>query len=186
MTNSVETNLNGKTTVFPQLRVHWNPDVHEDRRSLVPDLGLGILEDDGNLSIHGGAEVKRAVEWMRNLPATDRIAMDPESVSSFNQAAVQASDQIKACIKSNMLSNTITVWIVMVGPYFIFKKWGPFTPAELRTRGHRPNDSGDYTVANKLREIRESDSPITEPIYQLKTYESILVLYNCLLHGAGL
>jgi len=58
--------------------------------------------------------------------------------------------QTKAAIKNGAVPyNEVIEWIISVGPYFIIRRFGPFTQAELDTRGHRPNDSGDADVADK-------------------------------------
>ena len=51
--------------VFAQLRIDWNP---HDRRSSIPDIGLGRFLPDGNKRRKGGSEQKKAIESMRDLP----------------------------------------------------------------------------------------------------------------------
>ncbi|KIK57849.1 hypothetical protein GYMLUDRAFT_1009222 [Collybiopsis luxurians FD-317 M1] len=173
-----------ETTVFPQLRIRWNPDDPQDKRNIIPDMGLGFLLVDGRLILQGGAELKKATERMRDQPDPSVLQRDSDVIISVTQAGVQASDQIKAAIKSGMLpSDKKITWIVMIGPYFILKRWNPFTADELQTRGHRPNDSGEVKAAEALKKSKESRANIKETMYRLGTPEAAIALHNYITKG---
>ena len=70
---------------------------------------------------------------------------------AFHLACRQAFDQVKAAIKNGNLPNDKHIqWVVAVGPYFIIKGCGPFTLADLETRSHCPNPSGDSDITEFL------------------------------------
>jgi len=163
----------GSFQVFPQLRLRWKPEDPDDRRSLIPDLGIGRLLPDGNFHLQGGVEQKRMVPEMSELPAPDaNFEMDVRL--SFHAACQQAFDQVKAAIKNGHFPNDKRIqWVVAVGPYFIIKECGPFNEEDLGTRGHRPNPSGDFNVAEFLTALqRASYRPLGTPIYRIGTQEA--------------
>lgn len=117
--------------VIPQLRIPWNNDV----RHCIPDIGCGRLPRGGGVKLQGGVEAKVATTIMLTFPDLALLLVDEGFRTSLNIASLQASDQVKSAIKSGFLPNTNIEWIAMVGPYFIVYKCGPFSPAELATRG---------------------------------------------------
>src|SRR6266511_2392349 len=132
--------LGRRFIIFPQLRLYWNPQAHGDRRSNIPDIGLGRLLPDGTRCLQGGAEQKAGIEAMRNFPDPVDIVNDPTLRAAMHEATLQASDQVKAAIKNGALPHDVPVkWIVAVGPYFTIRQFGPFNEADLITRGHRVN-----------------------------------------------
>ena len=108
---------------------------------------------------------------MSQLPAPD-AHFELTVRYAFHLACRQAFDQVKAAIKNGNLPNDKHIqWVVAVGPYFIIKGCGPFTLADLETRGHRPNPSGDSDITEFLTALHKNASsrPLGTPIYRIGT-----------------
>ena len=114
---------------------------------------------------------------MSELPVPDaEFEMDVRL--SFHAACQQSFDQVKAAIKNGHFPNDKHIqWVVAVGPYFIIKGCGPFTEADLETRGHRPNPSGDSDITEFLTALQNTPSrPLATPIYRIGTQEAAQAL----------
>ncbi|CAA7265248.1 unnamed protein product [Cyclocybe aegerita] len=175
--------------IFPQLRLPWNPDRPKDRRGNIPDVGLGRLTGSGVRHLQGGIEQKVATELMRNLPNPDSIVHDKAVQLSINRAIIQAEDQVKAAVKNGAIPcNTAIDWIIASGPYFIITSFGPFTEAQLSTRSHRPNASGDALLAEIAQELKDTadSTPITKTLHLIGTEEAAVAVHNYLVSGAQL
>lgn len=161
--------------VFAQLRIDWNPHDPEDRRSSIPDIGLGRFLPDGNKRLQGGSEQKKAIESMRDLPPPIVLLKDGEVREKMREAIFQASDQIKSAIKNGFLPYDETIqWITSVGPYFLIHSFGPFNEAHLITRTHRKNESGDSKITEFVSalKVRASFMPFNSPLYRIGTREA--------------
>ena len=164
--------------VFPQLHLRWKPGDLTDRRSLIPDLGIGRLLPGGVFHLQGGVEQKRMLPEMSQLLAPD-AHFESTVRYAFHVACRQAFDQVKAAIKNGKLPNDKRIqWVVAVGPYFIIKGCGPFSRADLETRGHRPNPSGDSDITEFLTALYENASsrPLGTPIYHIGTVDAAQAL----------
>ena len=158
--------------IFPQLYIDWKPQ-RNDRRHVLPDFGIGrYVWSDLCFHLQGGAEVKS----LQGLAMADVVEGIPEfNIDSlienhgFNRgniinlvsaAYVQAEDQIKSAIKCGHLpydDTRVYQWLLFVGPYFRAYDFGPFTEAQVTTRGHKPSSSGDYQA---LKIISEREVPL--------------------------
>ena len=175
--------------IFPQLRLPWKPGDLTDRRSNVPDIGLGHLLPNGTQHLQGGAELKAAVEAMKNLPLPHSILDDGPFRVNMNSAYVQASDQVKSAIKMGAFpQGRVIHWIVAVGPYFAIRHFGPYDATHLATRGHRLNDSGDSAISEFLLQMKETMDarPVVGPLYRIGTKEAAIALHNYLTSTAEL
>jgi hypothetical protein len=61
-------------------------------------------------------------------------------------------------------------WLLFVGPYFAEMELGPFSDAELQTRRHKPNTSGDV-VELLIARAEKRAPPVQVPLYFLGTVE---------------
>ena len=180
----------GDFLIFPQLQLRWNPRNPRDLRSNLPDLGLGrLIPPDGRLCIQGGAEHKKPIlPLMSGLPPPAAIHSSSEARDAFASAIKQASDQVKVVIKNGAApQDEVISWIISIGPYFIVKSFGPFNQAELDTRGHRPNSSGDVRVAKAIQKAMERDrNQIMEPIHLIGTAAAAIAVEEFLQNGRQL
>jgi len=175
--------------IFPQLRLPWNPEKLKDRRSNIPDVGIGRLMATGTRHLQGGVEQKVATDRMRGLPTPDSIVDDGDIRLEINRAAIQASDQVKAAVKNGTVPpNTAIRWIVAAGPYFIIRSFGPFSPAALTTRSHRPNDSGDAMLSDIAQELKDKASSIKieETLHLIGTEKAAFAVHEYLISGRQL
>ena len=156
-------------TIFPQLFIPWNPDDALDARGSLPDFGLGCYSPIfPHVRLQGGAEVKRAIPIMRQLPPTHIVSQDPDVRNSLHVCRFQAEDQAKAAVKGGLIPNKPLLWLLFVGPYFTVIELGPFMIAQLTTRGHKPNQSGDF-VESMLISMKKDSEPIARDVYLLGT-----------------
>lgn len=151
----------GSFQIFPQLRLRWKPGDPLDRRSLIPDLGIGRLRRDGIFHLQGGVEQKRMIQEMSQFPAPSDAELELIARYAFQTGCRQAFDQVKTAIKNSNLPNDRRIqWVIAVGPYFIIKECGPFTQADLETRGHRSNPSGDAAVTAFLADLHANPTSV--------------------------
>lgn len=179
----------GSFIIFPQLRLPWKPEKPGDRRSNVPDIGIGRLGDNGTRLLQGGVEQKAAGESMRRLPDPGLLIDENDIRELINRTLLQAGDQVKAAVKNHAIPADRAVrWIIAVGPYFIIHSFGPFSEAALTTRSHRPNDSGDaeLTEVAQLMKGRASLIKIDEPLYRIGTEKAACAIHEYLLWGHSL
>ena len=71
------------------------------------------------------------------------MALDDELQKILQVTRGQARDQAVSAIKELRMPNRKLKWLLFVGPYFAEVELGPFSDAELQTRKHKPNPSGD-------------------------------------------
>jgi len=167
----------GEVVIFPQLRLKWNPRNHRDRRFNLPTCGIGRYLNNGTILLQGGLEHKPPIlPLMADFPDPSVIKSHGSIDFLFSLASKQAADQVKAAIKSGAVPyNEVIEWIISVGPYFIVRHFGPFTQAELDTRGHRPNDSGDAEVTD-LIELAHQFHTIPEAMHRIGTVEAAIAV----------
>lgn len=154
--------------IYSQLSLKWKPDVKEDRRLEIPDLGVGNFTAVGAMppfKLRFGVEAKRAIEEMKGLPPPSSIINNNEVRVAFHTLYFQAQDQAKAAIKGQypLLGGTVQ-WILLIGPYWVPVIFGPFTEDELTVRAHKKESpSGDWLAQVILnRDWDGSPRPLTE------------------------
>jgi hypothetical protein len=158
--------------IFPQLSIPWNPSKIKDKRSNLPDFGIGNFYDDPPyIRLQGGIEVKGPTELITRLPSPDVVSKDKEVMSILHAATFQAEDQAKAAIKNEKMPNKPLLWLMFIGPYFTIIQLGGFSEGELSTRSHKPNDSGDFVESIKIL-IRKDSDPVVHDLYLLGTPEA--------------
>ena len=152
----------------PQLNLKWKPDHHRDKRAEIPDFGIGHFTLPGTnptFKLRCGVEAKRAMDEMATLPAPESLIENHRVDMAFHSLYFQVMDQAKAAYKNDYpLCEDGVHWILLVGPYWISEKFGPFTEAETTVRGKKQSDSGDYketvnilSAMNKIRKLRPGD-----------------------------
>ena len=168
-------NPSDRFIISPQIFLRWKPDNPEDTRAEIPDFGLG------NFSLHAphiklrlGLEVKRCVNAMEALPDSLSLQSYVDIMSTFHEVFFQGEDQAKAAVKGHHFSETDTVpWLLFIGPYWTRVQYGPFSPAQLTTRTHKPSDSADF-MATLIAEKKLAS--VARPLYLLGTAESAMQL----------
>jgi len=162
--------------IYPQLSLKWKPDDPQDKRSEVPDVGVGNFTLPGTVPtfmLRFGVEAKRAVQAMRLLPHAQSLREDREVLLTFHRLFYQAKNQAKAAIKNQYPINGNTVdWILLVGPYWRVCTFGPFSEAELTVRGHKHTESADF-IETLEEQARMATPPLALPnLFLLSTAES--------------
>lgn len=151
--------------IFPQLYIDWKPQT-TDKRHVIPDFGIGrYIFNDLCFLLQGGAEVKpmigglsqnsvsEGVPFFWYLKQMHRDNFERAFTTAVSGAYLQAEDQIKSALKCGHLPykhDMVYQWLIFVGPYFRSYDFGPFNEAQIKTRGHRPNPSGDSAELNYL------------------------------------
>ncbi|KAN0141512.1 hypothetical protein V8E53_000757 [Lactarius tabidus] len=163
-------------TIYPQMTLKWKPTDQSDQRAEIPDIGLGTFTLPGSsplFKLRCGVEAKRAVEIMQQLPKPESILSEYDVVSAFYKLDLQAQNQAKAAYRNNYpLANDGIWWILLVGPYWIPSKYGPFSEAELSVRAHKPSDSGDFEETMKMLDAMDQSPPEITELYLLGTPKS--------------
>jgi hypothetical protein len=116
----------------------------------------------------GGVEVKKATAFMRQLPPPHFVSEHHDVKNVLHHARFQANDQAKAAVKGSLLPNKPLLWLMFAGPYFTIIELGPFTEAQLKTRSHKPNHSGDFVESFAISTEKDSE-PIACDLYLLGT-----------------
>ncbi|KAF8523319.1 hypothetical protein BU17DRAFT_74982 [Hysterangium stoloniferum] len=152
--------------IYPQLSLKWKPDDPQDKRSEVPDVGIGNFTLPGTAPpfvLRFGVEAKRAVQAMHVLPPPQSLLGDRKVLLTFHRLFFQAKNQAKAAIKNHYPINGNTVdWILLVGPYWRTCTFGPFSEVELTVRGHKPTESADF-VETLEEQARMATPPLALP-----------------------
>jgi len=90
--------------------------------------------------------------------------------SLFHILSFQAENQAKAVYKNGYpLSGNGIQWILLVGPYWIPKMFGPFSEAESTVRAHKTSGSADFEAT---MELLNQTPPQLDELYLLGTQES--------------
>jgi hypothetical protein len=81
-------------------------------------------------------------------------------------------------VKGGRISETEQVpWLLFIGPYWTPVQYGPFSPAQLTVRTHKPSDSGDF-MATLYAAKSLGSTLILRPLYLLGTAASDTQLEN--------
>lgn len=158
-------------TIFPQLLLKWKPDTPKDARAEIPDLGLGnfSMPTTPHVSLRLGVEVKRCMDLMRSLPECSDLEDVLDVRRAFHKLYFQGEDQAKAAVKGKLVPTLDGVpWLLFIGPYWTTVKYGPFTPAQLTARTHKPSPSGDYMATIEAQRQLEQ-APARRPLHLLGT-----------------
>lgn len=134
-----------RLVIYSQLSLKWKPDIKEDHRLEIPDLGVGNFTTVGvtpPFKLRFGVEAKRVIEEMEGLPAASSIINIDEVRAAFHTLYFQAQDQAKAAIKGQypLLSATCSGYCLL-GPTGF-----PSCLAHLR----KPNSLSTLTRRNHL------------------------------------
>lgn len=155
--------------IYPQLSLKWKLDDPQDKRSEVPDVGVGNFTLPGTVPtfmLHFGVEAKRAVQAMHLLPPAQSLCEDREVLLTFHRLFYQAKNQAKAAIKNQYPINGNTVdWILLVGPYWRVCMFRPFLEAELTVHGHKHTESADF-----IETLEEQARMATPPLALLNLF----------------
>lgn len=156
-------------TIFPQLFIPWKPGAVADSRGALPDFGLGCYYDvPPYIRLQGGIEVKKVTRSMIELLHPSIMAEDASIKNTLHVSQFQAIDQAKAAVKGGLLPNKKLLWLMFVGPYFTMLEVGPFSNAQLITRGHKPNPSGDFGASLAVA-LQKAAQPTVRDLYLLGT-----------------
>ena len=162
--------------IYPQMNLKWKPQDTRDRRSEVPDFGLGnftLPNSSPNFKLRCGVEAKRAINIMTSLPPASSIMHIEDVESLFHILSFQAENQAKAAYKNGYpLSDNGVQWILLVGPYWVPKMFGPFSEAESTVRAHKTSGSADFEATMELLNQMEGPPPQLDELYLLSTQES--------------
>jgi hypothetical protein len=163
--------------VYPQMDLKWKPQDPQDRRSEVPDFGLGNFTLPGTnqpkFKLRCGVEAKRASHIMASLPPASEIMSNPDVASMFHTLSFQAQNQAKAAYKNGYpLSPNGVQWILLIGPYWTPKTFGPFSEAESTVRAHKLSGSADFAASLNLISQMQGPAPMLTELYLLGTPES--------------
>jgi hypothetical protein len=163
-------------TIYPQMNLKWKPTDQQDRRSEIPDVGLGNFMPPGIFpffKLRCGIEAKRAIRVMSDLPPPESLMTASDVMSAFHTLFFQAQNQAKAAYKNKYpLSNDGIQWILLVGPYWLPRTFGPFSEPESTVRAHKVSGSADFDETMKLLEDMEGPPPEIQELYLLGTPES--------------
>jgi len=164
-------NPSERFTIFPQLFLKWKPDMPKDTRAEIPDLGLGnfSLTTTPHIILRLGVEVKRCLDIMKGLPQCSDLEDALDVRRAFHKVYFQGEDQAKAAVKGKLVPALEGVtWLLFIGPYWTSVTYGPFSPAQLTTRTHKPSPSGDFMATIEARRKLEQ-VPAKRPLYLLGT-----------------
>jgi hypothetical protein len=163
--------------IFPQIFLRWKPDHPGDTRAEIPDFGLGNFSIHApHIKLRSGIEVKRCVDVMEALPESSALQTNVDIMSAFHEVFFQGEDQAKAAVKGQHFSETEKVpWLLFIGPYWTPVRYGPFSPAQLTTRTHKPSDSADFMAA-LISAKQLASTPSARSLYLLGTAESAMQL----------
>ena len=110
---------------------------------------------------------------MTSLPPASSLMHKPGVRSLFHRLSLQAENQAKAAYKSTFpLSDNGIPWILLVGPYWIPKTFGPFLEAKSTVHALKPSGSGDFEATMELLDQMKHSPPGLDELYLLGTQES--------------
>ena len=172
--------------IYPQISLRWKPDNPNDKREEVPDFGLGnFTHQSPYFKLRIGAEAKRSLDVMMNLPEPSAIETLTTVVSAFHSLFYQGEDQAKAAIKGRQTFVDHIPYFLFVGPYWVSIQYGPFTASELGVRTHKVSNSADFAESTKAI-ARLEGPPIQHHLYLLGTNESTAELERVISSTDGL
>jgi hypothetical protein len=160
-------------TIFPQLFLSWKPGTSSDKRGALPDFGIGRYYDTSPfVRLQGGVEVKAAIPFMVGLPPPAIVSRQPDVQITLHGCFFQIEEQAKTAVKGGLLpAGRRLSWLMFIGPYFTMVDLPPFTTAQLETRSHKTNDSGDF-MESVMIEMRKRQAPTVYPLYLLGTTDA--------------
>ena len=152
--------------LYPQMSLKWKPDVPQDPRQEITDIGLVLFTRNG-YKLRCGVEAKRATPVMAELPDANHIIDNFEVQWAFRVAWYQAMDQAKAAFKNDYCFDRKEPirWILVVGPYWTPILLGPFSQADLTVRSHKPSSSEDFIARVKIEVLLTQQPPELEELY---------------------
>jgi hypothetical protein len=98
---------NDTVSFYPQMNLKWKPQDTQDRRSEVPDFGLGnftIPNTSPNSKLRCGVEAKCAIDIMTSLPPASSIMHIHDVESLLHILSFQAENHAKAAYKNRYLT----------------------------------------------------------------------------------
>ena len=100
------------------------------------------------------------------------IGANAHLVLHFHLLCMQAKDQAKAVIKNRHFPKTWSLpYLLIIGPYWAFKEFGPFNEAELTVRSGKPSDNGNFLETVQVA-IEAKAKPKKLKLFLLGTLES--------------
>lgn len=162
-------------SLHSQMRLKWKPNVARDRRYEAPDFGIINYDasSPSSFRLRLGAEAKAAIKIMEGTPDPSTIKNRTDVEEAFSVLRWQAEDQAKTAIKNELpLQGSVVDWILLVGPYWMVKRFGPFSEAQLTVRAQKPSESGDFKEAVRLQRAKVASPPSIPELYLLGTTRS--------------
>jgi len=159
-------------TIYPQMKLMWNPTLSFDARSEIPDIGLVNFRLDKPFIFRMGIESKMMMPIMATLPDAAMLENDMDVMAQLHVSFYQAEDQAKAAVRGDHLPRQRPLdYLLFVGPYWTHAMIGPFDDAQLTARTHKPSASADFDAA--VANMRRLASPaLRRKLYCLGSAES--------------
>jgi hypothetical protein len=168
--------------IYPQISLRWKPDKPKDDREEVPDFGIcNFTHQSPFFKIRVGAEAKRSLPVMENLPAPHTIEADRDVLKALHGLYYQGEDQAKAAVKGEQTLMADIPWLLFVGPYWASVVYGPFSADQLTVRTHKPSDSADFLETMRAK-LRFEQPPVQRHLFLLGTDESAAELERIFTH----
>jgi hypothetical protein len=143
----------------------------QGRRLKIANIGFGNFNLKNSLPIFKlrfGVEAKRAIEIMASLPSADSIMRSRDVSILFCALSLQAEHQAKVAYRNGYpLSDNGVQWVLLAGPYWMSKSFGPFSEAENAVCA----DISDFEATMDLLDRTQGPSGLDE-LYLLNTQES--------------
>src|ERR1700734_809068 len=145
-------------TIYPQMKLMWNPTLSFDARSEIPDIGLVNFRLDKPLIFRMGIESKMMMPIMATLPDAAMLENDMDVMAQLHVSFYQAEDQAKAAVRGDHLPRQRPLdYLLFVGPYWSHAMIGPFDDAQLTARTHKHSASAAFAAA--VANMRRLASP---------------------------
>ena len=136
-------------------------------------LSSSLPDSSPNFKLCCGVEAKHAINIMTSLPPASSIMHIHDVKSLFQILSFQAENQAKAAYKNGYpLSGNGIQWILLVGPYWIPKIFGPFSEAQSTVHAHKTSGSANLEAMMELLNQMEGPPPQLDELYLLGTQES--------------
>ncbi|KAF8470430.1 hypothetical protein DFH94DRAFT_210026 [Russula ochroleuca] len=96
---------------------------------------------------------------------------DNNVTSLFHYLSLQAENSAKTAYKNGYpLSDNGVQWILVAGPYWTPKSFGPFSEAESTVPVHEVSDSSEFEAT--MESLGRDSPPVLDELYLLGTQES--------------
>ena len=160
-----------------RLECQWKPQGVQDQRCPEsPAFGLGnfnFLDGRTSFKLRCGANAKSAIDIMASLPSAASIMHDHNVTTLFHQLSLQAENNAKTAYEKQFpLSDNGIQWILLVGPYWTPKSFGPFSADESTVCAHETSDSSNPEAAMEPLDPMQNPPPELDELYLLGTQES--------------